>query len=166
MHLCWHSEDPSSIVLKWQAALDWWVFASILLFVACFFPDMFNRKKIHTRTFIIMWANPLQNSISVCLRNGSKNKQVHKHNSLYGNMRKIMPVPDHYSCSFVEERGDKESTTKNKKVINKPDLAKNILKSFLFIWYYFAISSLQFSFANSKGPQDWGFVAFDSLNIS
>ena len=30
-----------------------------------------------------------------------------------------MPVPDHYSCSFVEERGDKESTTKNKKVINK-----------------------------------------------
>lgn len=77
-----------------------------------------------------------------------------------------MPVPDHHSHSFVEERGDKESTTKIKKVINKPDLAKNFLKSFLFIWYYFVISPLQFSFANGKGPQDWGFVAFDSLNVS
>ena len=65
-----------------------------------------------------------------------------------------MPVPDHHSHSFVEERGDKESTTKIKKVINKPDLAKNFLESFLFIWYYFVISPLQFSFANGKGPQD------------
>ena len=72
---------------------------------------------------------------------------------------------NHHSQSFVEERGDKESTTKIKKVIKKPDLAKNFLKPFPFIWYYFVISPLQFSLANGKGPQDLGYVAFDSLKL-
>lgn len=54
------------LALEWQTALDWWVFATILLFVANFFLDMFKWKKNHTRTFTIMWANPHRSSISVC----------------------------------------------------------------------------------------------------
>lgn len=37
--------------LKWQTALDWWVFACILLFVAYFFPDMFKWKKKSHKNF-------------------------------------------------------------------------------------------------------------------
>ena len=43
IHLCWHSEDPL-VGQNWQAALDWWVFLSILLFVEYFFFDKFNWK--------------------------------------------------------------------------------------------------------------------------